>query len=248
MKHRKSASIAILILVVALFVSASAVYAAGPPVATYTVTITNLTTGQPFTPPVLATHRQSTNVFEVGDLASNGVQQVAENGAVPVLVDELNGNQHVYDVQVGAMPLVPAGVPGSGMGPVSDTYTITSANGAKYLSIVSMLICTNDGFAGLDSLRLPKNVGDSTTVLLNAYDAGTEINTEDFADIVPPCQGLIGVTSDDSGAGMSNPALAEGGVIHSHVGIQGGNDLLPLPGGIHGWTDPVGTVEISRVN
>ena len=29
---------------------------------------------------------------------------------------------------------------------------------------------------------------------VNAYDAGTEMNTEDFADMVPPCQGLIGVS------------------------------------------------------
>lgn len=247
MNRRRSASITMLVLVVALLVSATGVHADGPPVATYEVTITNLTMGQPFTPPVLATHRQSTQLFAVGDPASNGVQQVAENGAVPVLVDELNGNRHVEDVQVGAAPLVPAGVPGSGVGPVSDTYTITAARGAKVLSIVSMLVCTNDGFAGLNSVRLPKKVGDSTTVYLNAYDAGTEINTEDFADIVPPCQGLIGVTSDDSGAGMSNPTLVEGGVVHPHQGIQGGSDLLAYPG-IHGWTDPVGEVVIVRVD
>jgi len=41
--------------------------------------------------------------------------------------------------------------------------------------------------------------------------------------------------ADDEGApgtGMSDPALAEGGVIHHHPGIQGGADLLPA---IHGW-------------
>ena len=43
----------------------------------------------------------------------------------------------------------------------------------------------------------------------NGYDAGTELNTEDFADIVPPCQGLIGVSSEDGGTGMSDPSLAE---------------------------------------
>ena len=78
------------------------------------------------------------------------------------------------------------------------------------LSAAFMLICTNDGFSGVDSLMLPAS--GSTTVETNAYDAGSEQNTEDFADIVPPCQGLIGVESDDEGTGVSNPALAEGGV------------------------------------
>jgi hypothetical protein len=108
-----------------------------------------------------------------------------------------------------------------------------------------MLICTNDGFTGVDSLRLPNHVGDSVTLNTAGYDAGTEINTEDFADIVPPCQGLVGVSSADGGTDQSNPALAEGGVIHHHDGIVGGNDLLP---GTHGWSDPVAEVTVERVS
>jgi hypothetical protein len=78
-------------------------------------------------------------------------------------------------------------------------------------------------------------------VLTNSYDAGTEINTEDFADMVPPCQGLVGVSSGEPGTGTSNPALAEGGVIHAHPGVAGIADLVP---GVHGWTDPVALVTI----
>ena len=107
-----------------------------------------------------------------------------------------------------------------------------------------MLICTNDGFAGLDSVRLPRHLGQTLTVYGNAYDAGTEINTEDFADIVPPCPVLTGVESDDTGTGMSNPVLAENGVIASHQGVLGGVDLDPA---LHDWADPVVRVEITRV-
>ena len=78
----------------------------------------------------------------------------------------------------------------------------------------------------------------------SSYDAGTELNTEDFADIVPPCQGLIGVTSDDAGTGMSNPLLAEDGIVIPHAGIIGGSDLLPQA---HGWSDPVTKIEIERI-
>ncbi len=67
-------------------------------------------------------------------------------------------------------------------------------------------------------------------------------NTEDFADIVPPCQDLIGVSSADAGTGDSNPALAEGGVIAAHSGIQGGTDLTVSD---HGWTDPVARITVA---
>jgi hypothetical protein len=44
---------------------------------------------------------------------------------------------------------------------------------------------------------------------------------------------------------MSNLALAEGGVVRHHPGIQGGVDLVPA---IHGWTDLVAEVEITRTD
>jgi hypothetical protein len=104
-----------------------------------------------------------------------------------------------------------------------------------------MLICTNDGFTGLDSVRLPAR---KLIVYSVGYDARTEMNTEDFADIVPPCQGLIGVMSDDMGTGMSNPLLAEDGIIIPHAGINGGVDLQPA---VHNWGDPVAKIVIERI-
>ena len=217
---------------------------ADPPVATYEVTITNLTPGQPLTPPVLAVHRASTDVFDVGEPAPAEVVAIAENGNNVPLETALGADKHVASQVSGTAPLVPAGTPGAATFDDNVTLTVTGDTGANYLSWVSMLICTNDGFTGIDSLRLPKKVGDSVAVTTQGYDAGSEINTEDFADIVPPCQGLIGVTSDDMGTGTSNPTLAEGGVITHHDGIVGGADLVP---GVHGWTGPVARVEIVRV-
>ena len=62
---------------------------------------------------------------------------------------------------------------------------------------------------------------------------------------MPPCQGLIGDSSGEAGTGTSNPALAEGGVIHHHFGIQGVADLKTA---IHGWTDPVARIEVERTD
>ena len=156
----------------------------------------------------------------------------------------LEADPKVSHVVAAGAPLVPPGSPLLGTFDDEVTLTIEADPGARFLSYESMLICTNDGFTGSDRLRLPNQVGDSLSVATASYDAGTEVNTEDFADIVPLCQPLMGVSSGEPGTGMSDPALAEGGVIHHHPGIAGGADLLPA---VHGWTDPVTLVTITRV-
>lgn len=197
---------------------------------TYTVEIENLTSGQPFTPPLIAAHTSDTGVFTVGEAASEGVKEIAENGNGGPLSDALAADSAVTATTAGTAPVLPG-----------ETATLTiDAPAGSYLSWVSMLICTNDGFVGIDSLAL--QASGSQTVDKDAYDAGTETNTEDFADIVPPCQGLIGVSSDDDGTGASNPDLAEGGVISSHGGVQGGTDLTVAD---HGWTGAVARVTIT---
>ena len=243
----RSLSIRIItVVLVAAFASVGASEAAGGGgrgERTFQVTITNLTAGQPLTPPVLVTHSRKTSVFSVGEPTSMELQQIAENGNNTPLVGVLLADPNVHAVVEGSAPLVPANDPGGTPFDSSVVLTITAGKNERFLSFASMLICTNDGFTGLDSLSLPRGKGKSTTVFTAAYDARTEMNTEDFADMVPPCQGLIGVSSADSGTGMSDPALAEIGIAIPHPGILGGEDLLP---GVHGWSDPVTRVEIER--
>jgi len=214
---------------------------------TFEVKIKDLTSGQPMTPPVVATHRGKNPILKVGSPASFGLKEIAENGNNTPLLDSLGADKGVSDVvEAPGGPLVPPGKPGSGMFDDRTQFTITSHGGARRLSFAMMLICTNDGFTGVNSVKLPKHVGDKVTARTNAYDAGTELNTEDFADIVPPCQSLIGVTSGEPGTGTSNPALLEGGGIHHHAGILGGSDLVLA---IHGWdtTRPVAKITIEAV-
>ena len=187
------------------------------------------------------THTSKTGIFHVGEAASEGIQQIAENGNGAPLLQALGEDTQVHDVVAGTAPLVPANNPGETGFDSSATFTITTRGKARYLSFASMLICTNDGFTGLDGIRLPSH---KKTFYTAAYDARTEVNTEDFADIVPPCQGLIGVSSDDMGSGMSNPMLAEDGIVIPHAGINGGIDLFPE---VHNWSDPVTKIEIERV-
>ncbi len=67
--------------------------------------------------------------------------------------------------------------------------------------------------------------------------------TEEYGDIVMPCQILITGTIVP-GTAMSNPALAENGVIRQHNGIIGIADLIPS---LHGWTNPVATIVVERI-
>lgn len=192
---------------------------------TYQVTITNLTSGQPMTPFVVSTHSGSTSIFDVGSSASPGLQSLAENGGVPDLASELSDSANVAVTEGGIIE------PGN-----YAFAEIDSTPGKRKLSVAGMLICTNDGFGAIDSVQLNANAK-KQVVYGFAYDAGTENNTEDYDDLVPPCDGL-GQT------GMSNTALEEAGVVHPHDGIQGGADLVP---GVHGWTGAVIMVEIELV-
>ena len=105
-----------------------------------------------------------------------------------------------------------------------------------------MLVCTNDGFAKINSVKLP--FYKQKTVYAMAYDARTEMNTEDFADIVPPCQGATGISSDNERTGVSNNAISENGIVISHPGIIGGNNLLES---IHAWGNPVVKIDIVQI-
>ncbi len=220
----------VLAVATAIALSTLALTASAESERTYEVTVTNLTTGQIMTPYVVATHDDSYRLFGRGLYASAGLQQVAENGDVPVLVAELAANPAVNDVQVAAPAAGPPVFPGQSVSAVVEASTTS-----RYLSVAGMLICTNDGFGGVSSVKLPEV---SKTVYAYAWDAGTEINTESYADLVPPCDG--------SGlSGMTNPALAEGATVHRHQGILGGADLDPV---VHGWTGAVLKIEIELIH
>ncbi len=208
---------------------------------TYEVTVTNITPGQPITPPLLVTHASDAGFFTVGHESSEQLRQLAENGNAEPLVQSMTGNDGILDVIQGTTPLVPANDPGQTGLAHSETFMVSASGGHKYLSFASMLVCTNDGFAGIDGVRLPYY--HEKTVYAKAYDARTEMNTEDFADLVPPCQGAIGIASDDEGTGESNPEISEEGIVIPHPGITGDDDLTDA----HMWGGPVVKIDIVRM-
>ena len=210
----------------------------------YEVTVTNITPGQPITPPLLVTHSKDVSLFTVGEEASDELQQLAENGNASLLVEKLEGKSGVVDIVKGSVGhLVPANDPGNTGLNHSETFTISAEGNMRYLSFASMLVCTNDGIAGIDSVKLP--FYKEKTVYAKAYDVRTEMNTEDFADLVPPCAAESGVSSNDKGTGATNPAIAEDGIIIPHPGIFGDDDLSQRA---HGWDGSVVKIDIVRLS
>jgi hypothetical protein len=130
------------------------------------------------------------------------------------LLAALGVDAEVHEVVAGTAPLVPANNPGGTMFQSSATFMITTRGKADRLSFASMLICTNDGFTGLDGIKLSRK---KTTVFSVAYDAGT---------------------------GMTDPLLAEDGVVIPHVDITGDVDLHRK---VHDWNDPVAKIVIERI-
>jgi hypothetical protein len=193
--------------------------------ATYRVTIANLASGQPLTPPLVVLHGAEAALVEAGAPASEALQQLAENGNPQVFVDSLEGAQGIASVTVADHPIVAGGIPGAADVPSVATIEVNGPATGGLISVASMLICTNDGFSIVHDAPLPAEVGQIATFYSDAYDAGTEVNTESFADLVPPCQGLVGVSGEAEGTGASNPELAEGGVVAPHAGIAGEADL-----------------------
>lgn len=241
--------------VILALVCAGAATAKQDQVRDYEVTMFNLTRGQPFSPPVIATHRGDGKIWHITKPASFEVKEIAENGNNAPLLNKLRLNRNrgsVFDYQQAAStamapgPLVPAGRAASGTFPDRVVVRIRGSRKYNRISWMSMLVCSNDGFTGVDGAKLPTKKGKRIIYKTVAYETQTERNTEDFADIMPPCQALIGVRPADGapGTAMSNPALAESGNVIPSSGIVGNNELAPS---IFGWSNPVGKIMIKRV-
>jgi hypothetical protein len=188
-------------------------------------------------PGVFVTHSRRASLFEVGERASAGIQEIAENGNPAVAAAALQGRPGVSDVVTTEAP-----VGRMGGGPFASTlsFEIEADAGANFLSASLMLICTNDGFTGLDAVRLPRGSNEAV-FYAEAYDAGTEENDELAGSIVGPCFGIGPVSGLVGGSGRT----PEHRRIRHHRNIKGIADLTAA----HRWErGPVARVTVQRIN
>jgi hypothetical protein len=208
------------------------------------VEITNMTNAIYFTPLLVASHNRKTHLFEIGSLASENLQAMAEGGNIDGLISDIEaaGGSYVANPAAGLL------APGASAEALIDG--IGKRN--RFLSIVGMLLPTNDGFVGLDGLKIPKRKG-VYTYYLHGYDAGTEANDEIInGGGTPNTPGIPADPGANAGSGgIASVAMDHNQHVHIHRGVIG--DLDPLGGTsdldarVHTWQGPVARLVI-RVN
>jgi len=196
---------------------------------TWRVTITNVTPpgpgapgSQPLSPPLFVVHSHAADVWSVGDVASHGVAAIAEDANNAPLESALPQLEGVKEVFTGAGGPIPSGE--------SRSFIVETEGRFNKLSLVTMLVNTNDAFTGLDSVRLR---GQGTAIETMAYDAGSELNNELKTHIPGPCCGNAFVRAP------------EGELIRPHEGIVGNGDLDPK---LYDWPGAAAHITIERVS
>ena len=155
-----------------------------------------------YSPIIGASHKEAMTLWAPGEMASEGVENVAETGNRTVLEAMIDGSPNVLNKIVH-----PAGFasPDVTVGPltfeVNDEYPL--------VSFITMIAPSPDWFVGVNRVDLRDGAGgyvDSMTIDLFAYDAGTENGTmfsTDNPDTVP--QGTISMVDQAAYFGGTAP-------------------------------------------
>ncbi|MGR6871885.1 spondin domain-containing protein [Pseudomonas sp. HK3] len=201
-----------------------------PTPANYEITLTNVTSNQPLSPVAVLMHSQSYRLWSVGSPASVALETLAEGGAnADVLA--------LDDVSKQAM----ASGAGAIMPGAYETLLVTLDNPttATYLSVSTMLVNTNDAFTGVTGLSIADlSMGESATVSLGVYDAGTEVNSE-----------LVNTIPGQMGEGF-NAERTDTNVVSRHPGVVGSDDghSASVLDSRHKFDNPAAILTVTRVN
>jgi hypothetical protein len=218
--------------------------AAVPAAATdFNVEITNLTRGSYFTPFLVAAHADSARLFASGEPASASLQAMAEGGDIGMLVADVEA----LNATIVANPAEGLLAPG---GQVTTSLNTDAAPDNTQLSIVAMILPSNDGFMGLNAISIPTEPG-RYVYNVNAYDSGTEANDEVVGSGAPgepgyPAPPPVLAASGSGGSGIDT--IAEG-FVHIHRNVLGDDDLTAgssdIVNTVHRWLNPVVRVVVT---
>lgn len=207
-----------------------------PAMASFDVTVTNLTNAQPLSPVAVVAHQSGYSMFAVASTSTAGFEVMAEGGDNTSLLAEADADPAVTASASGAAPIGPAG---------SETITIELLESELpdlQLSVSTMLVNTNDGFTGVAAAAVgDMAVGDVVTFRGVAYDAGTEANSEAASDIPGPAAG---------GEGFNAARDDRADQISMHAGVVSADDGFAGSGLTeqHRFDNPVADIRITRTD
>lgn len=206
------------------------------------VKVTNLTQGIYFTPLLVTAHNSEASLYQLGQEASPELQAMAEGGSLDGLVGIVDG------ISANTVTNPAEGL----LAPASSTMTtLNTTDGNTQLSIVGMMLPTNDGFIGLNGWTIPTEAG-TYHIYLNAYDAGTEANNELVLE-GSGAPGTLGIpAAPGEGAGMMGTGVTTeetNMMVHVHRGSLGDDDAeggsSDLNNTVHRWLNPVAKVTVT---
>ena len=207
-----------------------------PAMASFDVTVTNLTNAQPLSPVAVIAHQDGYSVFTIGSAATVGLETLAEGGDNSVLLSEADADMNVLVSGSGAAPIGPAG---------SETVTIEVLESDVpnlRLSVSTMLVNTNDAISGLNGVDVSGLAeGDAWTGRAIVYDAGTEADTEAAGTIPGPA---------DGGEGFNAARDDSDDRVTMHAGVITQDDGLATSAltGQHRFDNPAVMVRIERTD
>lgn len=188
--------------------------------------------GTSLTPVYFGFHNGDFDLFDTGQAASAGLEQLAEDGSPAGLAAER------LAASPGSQGLVVAGANGP-ITPGETTEGIISVDGStnSEVSLAAMILPSNDAFIGTnESIQLFDEMGNflgAQTLVFegsDVYDAGTEVNTELDAAFINQM--------------APNTGIDENGVVTLHPGFNGsaGNPVGDGDQIILGGTDAFGNL------
>ncbi|MBO2610400.1 spondin domain-containing protein [Shewanella algae] len=205
------------------------------------ISINNLTHGNHFTPLLIAAHDGNSHLFQAGEPASSALQKMAEGGDISELQLAVTANNGVIVANPAAGLLAPG---------AKVEKVMLDSGALTHLSLMAMLLPTNDAFVGLDGWEIPSTPG-SYTLYLNAYDAGTEANDEQITGGGAP--GVPGIPAAPDGMGGQNGTGvmddSSNDRVHIHPGLLGDTDpnggISDVDSRIHRWLNPVAALIVT---
>jgi hypothetical protein len=203
----------------------------------YSITVTNLTLGQPFSPLAYSLHYSGFSPFTIGMPATIGLEKIAESGAADDFISEARSNSDVVMADHATGLTLPGETKMLG---VNVSIDMAKSNQLLF-SLVNMLGNTNDAFTGVDSIAIGGlAIGENLTLNAMGYDAGTEMNTESAATIPGPAGGGEGFNAvrDD---------IADQVTMHSGAVTHDDGKIDSTLTQIHRWDNPVARITITRL-
>jgi len=212
----------------------------------FKVEVTNLTYAQPLSPPALVLHNDSYTLFAEGTTASIALEELAESGSNSTLLQEAQSYNSVFHTLSGDSIILPGSSQvftlsleadfdhdlGGNLGDELDTLK---------LSLITMLVNTNDGFTGEKNIDLSSlEVNQYQTYNGPVWDSGTEENSESSDSIPGPAANGEGFNA--SRENDVNKVVFHSGVVSMDDGLAS-SSLTQA----HRFNQPASRIKITRV-